>query len=124
MSGHNSTTWSADQAQAALDKARLVRGERRAWKDAQKERTKAEGLDALIALISQPPPWAHTWSLVDALRSCPKIGSAGVRYAITGFGLGFSHQTRIGALTERQREIVIEWALRKKNGYLANASRR
>jgi hypothetical protein len=124
LSGRTETTWTREKAQDALDKANQVRRLRREWKDAQRGRTKDEGLEALIALVRENPPWAHTWSLVDVLRSCPKIGAAGVRYAIHGFGIGFSHQTRIGWLNDRQRDVVIEWAQRKKKGYLANASRR
>jgi hypothetical protein len=124
LSGHNGTTWTREQAQEALEKANFVRRQRRAWKDEQHGRSKAEGMDALIDLIATNPPWAYTWRLVDVLRSCPKIGSSFVRQAISGFGIGFSHQTVIGCLTDRQRDVVIDWAERQKTRYLANARKR
>lgn len=117
-------TTNRDQAMDALARANLVRAERKAWREAQKERTKPEGLDAFIALISDPPPWAYNWHLAEAMRACPRVGSIGVRYAINGFGIGFNLHTRIGWMNERQRDVVINWAERVKRSYYAHSARR
>ena len=115
---------SAEQAAIALAKANDVRAQRKVWKDAQKGRSKDEGLDVLMDLVRECPPWAYTWRLTEVLRACPQIGAAGVRMAINCFGIGFTHQTRLGWMNERQREVVIGWAERRKNAYLSHAARR
>lgn len=95
----------------ALAQANETRAARSHWKRAVREMDRATSMRALAVLVGDPPEWASTWRLTDILHALPRFGRVKIRRTMTGWAFG--EQLRLGAMTERQRRLVVEWALER-----------
>lgn len=98
------------QAMEALERANHIRFTRKRWKDHNQALTREAGLRRMIALLSEDPipDWAETWRLTEILGSIRQLGKFTIRRLLNG--MVFSGELRIGFMTDRQRNLVINWA--------------
>jgi hypothetical protein len=95
----------------ALERANRVRLERSAWKHRTRCLAEGQALRVVAAMVADPPEWALTMRLTDVLLCLPRVGAIKVRRLMNGWIL--RDQLRLGSMSERQRRLVIEWALER-----------
>lgn len=100
-----------EQALDALARANQVRAARAAWKRRIRELARPEAMRAAVAIVTDPPEWALTWQVAEVLRTLPRIGATKVRQQMNRWGM--RETICLGSLTDRQRRLVIKWALQR-----------
>jgi hypothetical protein len=109
---------SVEQRRSALIKANEIRALRSAQKKAWKKmRDRAESSASFAAMVMEPPEWAQTWKVIDALCSLRTMGIVAATTLL--------RQTRasdaktLGGLSDRQRREIAdaleEWSWGKRN---------
>ena len=98
------------QHMQALNKANEIRLAQAALK-----REIRKGSKTVIGVITDPPDFVKGMSLGALLKSQPRFGHAKTRDLC--YRLGISEMRRIGALTDRQKDVIVERFVRfHKNG--------
>jgi hypothetical protein len=108
---------SVEQRRSALAKANEIRALRSAQKKAWKKmRDRAEAYASFSAMVMEPPEWAQTWKVLDALCALWTMGPVAAASLL--------RQTRasdvktLGGLTARQRleiaDALEEWSWGKR----------
>ena len=94
------TRTSAPQRMRALERANEVRLAR-----AELKRRIAEGETAVVEVLHDPPPEALTWAVGELLMSQRRWGATRCRKFLSKHQILETKQ--VGALTERQRRILV-----------------
>jgi hypothetical protein len=100
-----------EQSARALELANRIRFARAGWKRDLRGLSEAEALRAFARLVEDVPGWALTWRMADVLRALPVLGAVKARRLMSGWMM--REQIRLGSLTERQRGLVVAWALER-----------
>lgn len=91
---------SLTQRRAALEKANRVRRLRAELKSDLKSRRKS-----IHEILMDPPEWAESMKLIDALLACPNYGKIRANTIVTRCGISLSKT--LGGMSPRQRKEVV-----------------
>jgi len=103
----NAPVRTMEQRMDALERANRIRVTRAAWK-----RDVKAGRASVRDLVEDPPEWADTMKVHDALMVMPKLGRVKVGRMLSRNSV--SPSKTIGGLTGRQRALVVAFLLERE----------